>query len=180
MSVSLDGKNLRLRPARADDVAARLSLGTHAEIIEMFGMSRSAARPMTREGAMRWVQRLIDHPHGWVIEHQDRLVGEIRLDNVDRHDRRVSMAIAILDPALLGRGLGSEAIGLLLQHAFVDLQLHRIGIRVLAYNERAVRAYAKCGFVIEGREREAAFVNGAWHDDIMMGLLDREFSPRES
>jgi RimJ/RimL family protein N-acetyltransferase len=46
---------------------------------------------------------------------------------------------------------------------------------VLAYNKRAIRAYEKCGFVIEGREREAAFVDGAWHDDVMMGLLDHEF-----
>lgn len=88
------------------------------------------------------------------------------------------MAIGILDPKLLGKGLGSEAIFLLLQHAFAELQLHRIGIRVLAYNQRAIRAYEKCGFVIEGREREAAFVNGAWHDDVMMGLLDREFLSR--
>ena len=55
------------------------------------------------------------------------------------------------------------------------LRMHRIGIRVLAYNQRAIHAYKKCGFVIEGRERETAFVDGAWHDDVMMGLLDHEF-----
>jgi RimJ/RimL family protein N-acetyltransferase len=55
------------------------------------------------------------------------------------------------------------------------LRLHRIGIRVLAYNTRAIRAYEKCGFTIEGREREAAFVNGVWHDDMMMGLLETDF-----
>jgi RimJ/RimL family protein N-acetyltransferase len=47
---------------------------------------------------------------------------------------------------------------------------------VLAYNKRAIRAYEKCGFIVEGRERETAYVNGSWHDDIMMGLLDRDFS----
>lgn len=146
----------------------------------MFGVSRTAVRPLTRDGATRWVQRLVDHSQAWVIETDGRLIGEIRLDNVDRHDRRASMAIGILDPALLGKGLGSEAIRLLLRHAFAVLQLHRIGIRVLAYNQRAIRAYEKCGFVIEGREREAAFVNGAWHDDVLMGLLDHEFLSRQS
>lgn len=146
----------------------------------MFGVSRSAVRPLTRDGAARWIQRLIDHSHAWVIEAHGRLVGEIRLDKVDLRDRRASMAIGILDPALLGKGLGSEAILLLLRHAFVDLQLHRIGVRVLACNQRAIRAYEKCGFVIEGREREAAFVNGAWQDDVMMGLLEHEFLSRHS
>ncbi len=75
----------------------------------------------------------------------------------------------------LGKGIGTQAIHLLLQHAFGELKLHRIGIRVLAYNTRAIRAYEKCGFVREGRERETAFVNGAWHDDIMMGLLATEY-----
>ena len=70
-------------------------------------------------------------------------------------------------PDAMTRGLarhGSEAIRLLLHHAFTELNFHRIGIRVLAYNERAIRAYQKCGFLIEGRERETAFVDGLWHD----------------
>ncbi|MEL4375113.1 GNAT family protein [Brucella cytisi] len=178
MTAVLNGKNLRLRRAVVEDIDARLSLGNHAEIVEMFGVSRDTVRPLTREGAARWTQRLIDHSHAWVIEAQGRLIGEIRLDNVDFHDKRASIAIGILDPTLLGKGLGTEAILVLLKHAFVDLQLHRIGIRVLAYNKRAIRAYGKNGFVIEGREREAAFVNGAWHDDLMMGLLDHEFFAR--
>lgn len=77
----MKGKNLQLRRASADDVEARLSLGSHAEIIEMFGVSRGAVHPLTRNGAMRWVQRLIDHPHAWAIEVHGRLIGEIRLDN---------------------------------------------------------------------------------------------------
>jgi RimJ/RimL family protein N-acetyltransferase len=48
-------------------------------------------------------------------------------------------------------------------------------VRVVDYNLRAIRAYQKCGFVIEGREREAAFVDAVWHDDVMMAILDREY-----
>ena len=86
------------------------------------------------------------------------------------------MAVGIFDPTLLGQGLGSEAILLVLRHAFAELKLHRIGVRVLGYNRRAIRAYEKCGFAVEGREREAAFVNGAWHDDIIMGVLEHELA----
>jgi hypothetical protein len=39
----------------------------------------------------------------------------------------------------------------------------------------AIRAYQKCGFVVEGREREAAFVDGDWYDDVMMAILDQEY-----
>jgi len=47
--------------------------------------------------------------------------------------------------------------------------------KILEYNARAIRAYQKCGFVVEGREREAAFVDGIWHDDVMMAMLVREY-----
>ena len=40
-----------------------------------------------------------------------------------------------------------------------------LSVRVVAYNSRAIHAYEKCGFRVEGREREAAFVDGQWHDD---------------
>lgn len=86
------------------------------------------------------------------------------------------MAIGIYDTTCLGRGFGSKAIKLVLGYAFGAMQLHRISVRVLAYNDRAIRAYEKCGFVPEGRERETAFVDGHWYDDIIMGVLAHEFA----
>jgi RimJ/RimL family protein N-acetyltransferase len=50
-----------------------------------------------------------------------------------------------------------------------------MSVRAVEYNARAIRTYQKCGFVVEGREREAAFVDGIWYDDVMMGILDSEF-----
>ena len=171
----LEGRNVRLRPPCDGDADVRFSLGTNAEIAEMYGINKDDIKPMTREGAARWRQSFAERPNAWVIEINGAFAGEIRLDNVNLQDRRATMAIGISNPSLLGRGFGTEAITLLLRHAFEEMGLHRIGIRVLAYNKRAICAYEKCGFTIEGRERETAYVNGSWHDDIMMGLLDREF-----
>jgi RimJ/RimL family protein N-acetyltransferase len=158
------------------DIEARLALGRNGDIAEMFGASRDDLRPMTKEEATAWVRQLIGQSYAWVIESEGALIGEIRLDRVDARHRRASMAVAIYDPACLGRGLGTQAIRRLLEHAFGVMRLHRIAIRVLEYNRRAIRAYEKCGFVVEGRERQTAFVNGAWRDDVMMGLLEHEFS----
>ena len=63
---------------------------------------------------------------------------------------------------------------LVLAYAF-DSGLHRVGLRVLATNERAVRCYTSCGFKLEGRERESARIDGVWQDDLIMGILAREF-----
>jgi RimJ/RimL family protein N-acetyltransferase len=90
-------------------------------------------------------------------------------------DRRANLAIGIKDSTQLGNNFGTEAIDLVLGWAFNSLKLHRVSVRVVEYNLRAIRAYQKCGFVVEGREREAAFVDGIWHDDVMMAVLDREY-----
>ena len=172
---TLTGKRVVLRPPRASDVAERMELGAHAEIVRMYGGSVARLGAMTEAAARRWVQDLVDHDYAWVIE-ADALIGLVRLDRVDLVDRRASLAIGIEDPARLGIGLGSEAIRLILDFAFQELKLHRISVRVIAYNERAIRAYLKCGFVVEGREREAACVDGEWHDDVMMGILEAEYT----
>lgn len=48
--------------------------------------------------------------------------------------------------------------------------------RPAAYNPRAIRRRLRCGFVEEGREREAAYGGGRWHDDVIVGALEHEAS----
>ena len=54
-------------------------------------------------------------------------------------------------PDAWGHGYGTEATQLMVDHAFGTLGLHRIALYVFEFNERAIRAYRRCGFVIEGR-----------------------------
>jgi RimJ/RimL family protein N-acetyltransferase len=171
----LTGRSVLLRPPRPEEAAARLALGVHREIVRMYGGSPGDVRPMTAEVAAHWVESLMRHGYAWIIE-TGSPIGHVRLDRVDLRDRRAYLAIGIEDFARLGKGLGTETIRLVQQYAFGELGLHRLSVRVVEYNHRAIRAYEKCGFIIEGREREAAFVDGHWHDDVMMGILDREYS----
>ncbi len=169
--VTLTGARLVLRPPRAGDVEERLSLGNAPEIMRMFGVDPATLPVFTIDAAEKDLQRVADHPHAWVIEHDGRYLGEIRLHGLDAHDRRARLAIALYDSRKLGGGLGRESVSLVLDHAFGALGLHRVSLRVIAYNERAIRCYRACGFKEEGREREAACVGGKWFDDVMMGVL---------
>lgn len=171
----LRGQRVTLRRPRDDDMEARLQLGRDAEIHRMYGGNSVDVRPLTRDAAQRWVKQLLDHDNAWVIE-VGVLIGQIRLDHVDFRDKRASLAVGIEDKTKLGIGLGTEAIRLVVDYAFNILKLHRLSVRVVKYNTRAIRAYEKCGFVVEGTEREAALVDGIWHDDVLMGLLDRDYA----
>jgi RimJ/RimL family protein N-acetyltransferase len=114
------------------------------------------------------------HEYAWIID-VNGFIGHVRFFALDPHDRRAALAIGIEDPAYLGKGYGSEAIRLALKYIF-STGLHRISVRVTAGNDRAIACYRSCGFQVEGREREAVFVDGRRQDDIIMGVLEGEFA----
>ncbi|NKL67142.1 GNAT family N-acetyltransferase [Rhizobium leguminosarum bv. viciae] len=171
----LKGQNFILRTAQASDASSLVGLARDPTIHKMYGGSAAALEPPYNEiEAQQWVKGIMDQPCAWVID-VGIVIGTARLDGIDLQDRRASYAIGIHSPEWLGKGIGTEATNLVLGFAFTTLQLHRISLRVIAYNTRAIRSYEKSGFVVEGLEREAGFVDGEWHDDVMMGILDREF-----
>ena len=174
----LEGDRVRLRPFRQSDVAERLALGRSPEIVRSFGGDPDGLPPFGEEEARAWVERNLAHPLCWAVDVEGRLLGEARLDGLDRHDRRARLAIGLYDVSQLGKGLGREVIRLVLSHAFGTLRLHRVDLRVLAHNERAIRCYRACGFIEEGRERESARVGKGWYDDIIMGVLAQEYQDR--
>jgi RimJ/RimL family protein N-acetyltransferase len=63
----------------------------------------------------------------------------------------------------------------LLAYAFLELNLHRVSLRVFSLNEKAIHIYHKLGFVEEGVMRQSLYRNGQWHDIILMGLLKEEY-----
>jgi RimJ/RimL family protein N-acetyltransferase len=169
----LTGARLILRRPRAEDVEARFRLGRHREIVEAYGGAFDPAAVFTRDNAQSQISFIEQHEVAWIID-VNGFIGHLRFFGLDRRDRRAALAIGIEDPASLGKGYGSEAIRLALSYIF-STGLHRISVRVLARNDRAIACYRKCGFQVEGREREAALVDGRWQDDLIMGVLEREF-----
>jgi RimJ/RimL family protein N-acetyltransferase len=164
-----------LRKPIAGDVEARQKLGRHPNVMVGFGIRLDRYEDISRQEAQSWLDAIERNAHAWIIENDGKLIGLVRLDNVDFEDKRASMAIGIWDHTLLNQGYGQQAITACLKIAFKELGLHRISIRVLASNTRAIRCYEKCGFTHEGVEREAALVDGRFVDDKIMGILDRDF-----
>jgi RimJ/RimL family protein N-acetyltransferase len=110
---------------------------------------------------------------------EDRLVGTCQLLAIDDRHRAAELQIRIGEPDARGRGLGTEAVGLLLRHAFVDRDLHRVALHVLASNAPAIAAYEKNGFVTEGVLRESAYVDGRREDVVVMAVLRADWERQD-
>lgn len=98
-------------------------------------------------------------------------MGVTSLVGIDYKNRNAECILDIGEKSKWGKGYGTEAMSLLLTYAFLELNLHRLSLRVFSTNEKAIHLYKKIGFVQEGRVKEAVFRNGEWIDSIYMGLL---------
>ena len=105
----------------------------------------------------------------------DRLIGTCAFSQLDGDNGSALFHITIGEPDCWGRGYGSEATALMLENAFGILGLHRVALAVFEYNERAIRAYRRVGFSVEGRSRQAIWRGGRFWDEIQMSILEDEW-----
>lgn len=115
----------------------------------------------------------------FVIEVQGTAVGSVQLFGFDDLARHAEVGIALV-PEARGRGIGTESISRIVEFAFVRCNLRRVHLRrvhlqVIGSNHGAIRAYEKAGFVIEGRQRQHAWVRGGYEDIVVMGVLRPEW-----
>ncbi|MEO5885430.1 MAG: GNAT family protein [Candidatus Limnocylindrales bacterium] len=105
----------------------------------------------------------------------DTPVGRADVFEIDRANGSCAFGIAIGDPALWGRGLGTDAVNAIVDFAFGELRMERVWLDTDTNNVRAQTAYGKAGFVVEGRLRHAWFQDGIYADDFRMALLRDEW-----
>jgi aminoglycoside 6'-N-acetyltransferase len=145
----------------------------------------AALRRIRTEPAVRhwWDDVEDDFPLGdepgstrFTVEVDGRVAGMIQYAEELEPKYRSASIDLFLDPALHGRGIGTTAVRLVVDHLCDDRGHHRLTIDPAVENVAAVRAYGKAGFrpvgVMRDAERDAD--GGGWHDSLLMELLARE------
>ncbi|MFH7595667.1 GNAT family protein [Streptomyces racemochromogenes] len=109
------------------------------------------------------------------IRYEQRVVGMIQWYSEEEPDYRHAGVDLFLDPAVHGRGLGTDAVRTLARHLVDDRGYHRLVIDPAADNAAAIRCYEKVGFRPVGTMRQyERGPDGTWHDGLLMDLLAPE------
>ncbi|NOZ27122.1 MAG: GNAT family N-acetyltransferase [Chloroflexi bacterium] len=170
----IQGEKVRLRAITRDDLPRYTTWLNDPQVIEYFG----PYRPWSLEDEEDWFTKQRTDPSvmNFAIDalEDGQHVGGCGLSHIDQRNRTAECGIFIGEKSRWGQGLGTDAMRALIRYGFQQLNLHRIYLRVYEENRRAIRAYEKVGFRIEGRWREAEFRHGRYHDILWMSILAHE------
>lgn len=160
----LERRHLEATRAWANDPALARLLGRARPVSEAEHEQWFAALGERRDCAYFAVEANADGRH----------LGNVWLWEIDPRHRKAEVRIVLGEADAQGRGLGSEALRLISDHAFGPLGLHKIYSHVLGFNPRARRAFEKAGFAVEGVLKADRWTGSGWTDVFLLGKLASE------
>ena len=171
----LVGDTIYLSPRNSEDVEIFTKWLNDFQVTD--GTGRSGLM-VTLNGEKAYLEKIHDNENYCfviVTLENDEMIGTISLEKINYRNRSAELGIFIGDETYRGKGIGKEAIYLILDYGFNYLNLNSIQLSVLSFNERAITCYKKCGFKEAGRLRENYYLNGKYYDKILMDILRSEF-----
>lgn len=180
----LTGEKVVLRPFTEDDLSAMQEALADPEVLRLTGSvhgdedEADPNDPVLAEKLRDWYLSRNTQPDRLDLAVTDKAsgqcVGEVVLNEWDAGNRSCNFR-TLIGPAGRNRGLGTEAIRMIVGYGFEQLGLHRIALQVYAFNPRARHVYERTGFVAEGILRDELRYRDQWVDATMMSILAQEW-----
>ena len=173
----LVGNRLYLSPMSVEDAAIYVKWLNDPTVSENIGMDTKIT---TLESEKEWLKENQNkYNFAIVLKENDKLIGNISLIEVDLIHRNAVLGIFIGDDSNRGKGYGKEAIKLLLEYGFNNLNLNNIMLSVYSFNKRAIKVYESLGFKKFGTRHKSHYFKGKFYDEIQMEILKEEYSEIE-
>jgi RimJ/RimL family protein N-acetyltransferase len=106
---------------------------------------------------------------------EEKHIGNITLLNIHQTFRSAEISIIIGDEQSRGNGYGTEAIKLLVDHAFTRMNLNRLQAGMVTKNVSSQGAFMNAGFKPDGILRQAYFCEGEYQDVQIMSMLKEDW-----
>jgi RimJ/RimL family protein N-acetyltransferase len=105
------------------------------------------------------------------------VIGETGYQRIHPQWRTADLTLIIGSEPHRGKGYGSEVLHAILDYGFGVMNLHRVAVGIVGFNAQSIALYKKAGFAEEGVQRDGYYYDHAYHDFVMMSLLETEFQP---
>lgn len=120
------------------------------------------------------MEKNAEYDFGVFLINSGDLIGIISLTEVVRGSLQSCWLGYFLDKSQNGRGYTTEAVRLVIKHAFEVLKLHRIEAGVMPHNTGSIRVLEKAGFEKEGLSKKNVLINGKWEDHLHFAIVSTD------
>src|SRR5699024_11485599 len=114
------------------------------------------------------------HERCFIMKKNNETLGLVELVSIEPIHRKAEFTIMI-EPTYQGHGYASTATKLAMDYAFSNLNLHKLYLFVDEINEKAIHIYKKAGFQVEAILKDEFFVNGAYHNAVIMSIFQDQY-----
>lgn len=170
---SITGKNIVLRTLEPPDLEFLFNL----ENDKRFWSVSNTYSPYSKEVLSNYIQNakqdIFDaKQYRFVICDMNKVqVGLIDLFDFDPGHNRVGIGIIVL-PEFQNKGLGSEALKLVIDYAFGNLNVHQLFANITSNNQHSLRLFKKFEFIETGCKQDGHLINGKYEDEYLFQLLN--------
>ncbi|NQW17826.1 MAG: GNAT family N-acetyltransferase [Chloroflexi bacterium] len=138
-----------------------------------------AATARSRSDVRMWLEQRtspeeLESRIGGLVYHQGELVGTANLKGIGSQDNAGELGYSLSESAQ-GKGIATRVCRKLIDIAFTEKEIHRVMIRGARGNRRSRAIPERLGFTFEGFQREAAFLQGNYHDLAVYSMLAQEW-----
>lgn len=163
---------IRLRTFEEEDLPFMHNLFNDREVMSYW--FEEAYYPKTSLKEM--FQKYGDNPNtrSFIIAKDNEQIGLVQFMFIDTVSRNAEYAIMI-DPSKQGKGYAHHATKQAIEYAFNVLNLHKLYLWADEENEKAINIYKKHGFKVDCIIHEHFFVNGYYHNAVVMDIFQRDY-----
>ena len=166
-----ESEGLTIRPYQPSDVDALARLANNPKVAA--NLTNIFPSPYTRADAEAWIAQNAnpDAVVSWAVIWRGEFAGGIGLQRKNDVYERTLLIGYWLGESFWGRGIATQAVRAVTQHAFNDPNVLRLEAGVFSFNPASARVLEKAGYIMEGRHRQAAWKNGAVADILMYARI---------
>ena len=106
-----------------------------------------------------------------ISNYENEALGMIDIFDFDFLNKRAGIGILVRNEKDRGKGIGSEALQLLIRYSFTHLQLHQLYCNISENNEVSLKLFAKQGFKKIGLKKDWTFSQNSFHNEYLLQLI---------
>ena len=176
--ITLKGNNIYLRALEPEDLNFVFGIENNETIWEVSNTQTPYSRFL--------IKQYLENAHQDIYEakqlrlaicknNQNKPLGLIDLFDFDPKNNRAGIGIVIENKENRNQGIGKEALSLLVNYAFMKLNLHQLYANIGSNNEVSLKLFTTFGFQKIGTKKDWTFYGGKYFDEELFQLINRGF-----